>query len=308
MTEPLTLRFDQQAATVVNAIVAVMMFGASLTLTPADFGRVVRTPRALLTGVAVQYVLFPGLVCLLGWLLPIEPGLALGAIFVASLPGGSFSNVLTWMARGNTALSIGMTAFASLAAPVLTPASFALWGTLNPRTRDAMRDVTLPPEGVLTIVLAVLVAPILSGMWVGHRFPGGARRAERPLRTVTLVVFFAFIAGMFAANRALFVQRFHEFFWVTAGTNALALALGVAVARLAGLATADGRAIGIEVGIKNAGLGLVLLITFFPQGEGLLLVTAFWGVWHLVTGVAVAQWWARRPDATAASPGDGAPP
>ncbi len=294
MTAPATLQFDRSAAMTVNLIVALMMFGASLTLTLEDFRRVLRTPRALAAGFATQYLVFPGLVTLLGLVLPVPPPLVLAATFIAALPGGSFSNVLTWIARGNVALSVGLTAFASLTAPVLTPASLALWGAVNPKTREALRAITLPPEGVLTIVVMVLVVPITAGMLLGARFPAQARRAEGPLRKVALALFFGFIAIFFAANRGLFVERFHEFFWVTVVTNAIALGSGLLVGRVAGLPAGDQHALAIEVGIKNVGLGLVVLLTFYPQGETLLIINAFWGVWHLLTGVALAQWWGRQ--------------
>jgi BASS family bile acid:Na+ symporter len=136
-------------------------------------------------------------------------------------------------------------------------------------------------------------------MWTGRRFPVMAARVERPLRAVATTVFLAFVALAFAKNTALFVARFDQFFWVVVGQNLLAMAVGYLAATAARLPEADRRALTIEVSIHNTGLGLAVLFTFFPQAGGMMLVTAFWGVWHLVSGLAVAQWWARRPLPTA---------
>jgi BASS family bile acid:Na+ symporter len=110
----------------------------------------------------------------------------------------------------------------------------------------------------------------------------------------------AFIGGAFWENRALFLDRFGDFFWLVVLQNAMALAIGLSVARLARLNDADTRAVTIEVGIHNSGLGLAILLTFFPNAGSMLLITAFWGVWHLVSGLALSGWWGSRPMAAAA--------
>jgi BASS family bile acid:Na+ symporter len=278
-----------------NVLLACLMFGVSLTLRPEAFAQVWRAPRAAATGLAAQYVAVPALTCLLAWALRLDPPLALGMILVAACPGGSFSNVLTWLARGNVPLAVGLTAVSSLAAPVVMPLNFALYGWLNPVTRPVLRAIEIPAGGILSLVLFVLAVPLLAGMWTGRRFPVMAARVERPLRAVATTVFLAFVALAFAKNTTLFVARFDQFFWVVVGQNLLAMAVGYGSAVLMRLAEADRRALTIEVSIHNTGLGLAVLFTFFPQAGGMMLVTAFWGVWHLVSGLAVAQWWARRP-------------
>ena len=112
--------------------------------------------------------------------------------------------------------------------------------------------------------------------------------ATAPLRVVATLVFLAFVALAFARNLDLFVARFGQFFWLVVGQNLLAMAVGYLAATAARLAEADRRALTIEVSIHNTGLGLAVLFTFFPQAGGMMLVTAFWGVWHLVAGLAVA--------------------
>ncbi len=281
--------------TVLNVLLAFMMFGVSLTLRLEDFRRILRAPVAPVAGLLAQFVLLPAGTCLATYLLDIDPELALGMILVASCPGGSFSNVLTWLARGNVAVSVSMTAVSSLAATVLTPLNFALYGGLNPHTRELMTDIDVDRGDLLLLVLLVLAVPMLLGSSLGTRFPRFAERSEKPLRVASMLVFLAFVAIAFGNNVGLFLDEFQTFFWLVACHNALALGLGYAMARSLRLPVSDRRAVTLEVGIQNSGLGLVIGFTFFPELGGVLLITAFWGVWHLVSGLAIAQLWSRRP-------------
>src|SRR5690606_8503956 len=155
-----------------------------------------------------------------------DPELALGMILVSACPGGSFSNVMTWLARGNVAVSISMTAVSSLAATVLTPLNFALYGWLNPHTRDYLTQISLEPASMLTLVLLVLALPMVLGMVTGRRLPGFVARSEKPLRVISLLVFISFVAIAFSKNFGLFIERFHSFFWLVVCHNLLALLLG----------------------------------------------------------------------------------
>lgn len=295
MSGAASLQFDTASLILLNIIMAGMIFGVSLSLRLEDFRRIIRGPLAPIAGLLAQFVLLPAGTCLATWLLRIDPELALGMILVAACPGGSFSNVMTWMARGNLAMSVSMTAASSLAATVLTPFNFALYGWLNPYTRDYLVQISLEPGSVLGLVLLVLALPMFIGMFTGRRFPGLVTRSEKPLRIISLLVFIGFVAIAFSKNVDLFLERFHSFFWLVVGQNFMALLLGYGMARLCRLAESDRRAVTMEVGIQNSGLGLVILFTFFPDAGGMLLITAFWGVWHLVSGLTLAQFWARRP-------------
>lgn len=294
MSDPSLVRFDPGSLVALNAIVALMMLGVSLTLRVEDFRRVLRRPAAPLAGLVAQFVLLPAGTCLATWLLRVPAPYALGMILVAACPGGAFSNIMTWRARGNVALSVSMTAVSSVVATVLTPANFALYGWLNPGTREYLRGIALPSDGILTLVALVLGLPLVLGMLAGSRWPRMAARSEGPLRAASLVVLLGFVAIAFAQNMELFLSRFHTFFWLVVGQNAMALALGAGLARALRLDEADRRAVALEVGIQNSGLGLVILFTFFPTAAEMMLITAFWGVWHLVSGLALSGWWARR--------------
>lgn len=295
MDDALPLKFDPSGLVVLNGIVALMVFGASLDLRLDDLRRVIAKPAGIFAGLSAQAVLTPAATCLLSWVFNVDPALALGMMLVAACPSGALSNVLTWRSRGNVALSVGMTSVSSLAATVLTPLNFALYGWLNPRTRELLRAVELPVGGILAQVALVLALPVLLGMSVGTRAPKVARRLEGPLKQLSFFILIAFIAGAFWENRGLFVERFGSFFWLVVLQNAMALGIGRWVAHLARLNEADTRAVTIEVGIHNSGLGLAILFTFFPTAGSMMLITAFWGVWHLVSGLLLSAYWGRRP-------------
>ncbi|MGE6480269.1 bile acid:sodium symporter family protein [Psychrobacter namhaensis] len=287
--------FSPSSLVLLNLILALMMFGVSLSLRLEDFKRVILSPIAPIAGLFAQFLLLPLMTCLLTWALNIDPELALGMILVASCPGGSFSNIMTWLARGNVAVSVSMTAVSSLAATVLTPLNFAFYGWLNPHTREYLTQITIEPSSILILVLLVLAVPLVLGMVTGRKLPDLVVRIQKPLRIISLLVLMSFVAIAFSSNVALFIERFHSFFWLVVAHNLLALSLGYGIGRMLKLPVADRRAVTLEVGIQNSGLGLVILFTFFPEAGSMMLITAFWGVWHLVSGLTLSQIWARIP-------------
>jgi BASS family bile acid:Na+ symporter len=287
--------FEPRSLILLNLILALMMFGVSLSLRLEDFKRIVLSPIAPIAGLFAQFLLLPLATCLFTWALNIDPELALGMILVASCPGGSFSNIMTWLARGNVAVSVSMTAVSSLAAAILTPVNFAFYGWLNPYTRDYLTQITIEPSSILILVLLVLALPLVLGMVTGRKFPDLVMRIQKPLRIISLLVLMSFVAIAFSSNFDLFLERFHSFFWLVVAHNLLALSLGYGIGLLLKLPVADRRAVTLEVGIQNSGLGLVILFTFFPEAGGMMLITAFWGVWHLVSGLTLSQIWARTP-------------
>lgn len=286
--------FSATDLVVMNAAIAFMMFGVSLQLKAEDFTRLVREPRAAVVGLVAQFLLLPMITCVVTWLLAIPPEFALGMILVASCPGGTFSNIITWMAKGNVAVSVTMTAISSLAAVVMTPTNFALYGWLNPHTRPLLQEIAIDPFDVFLLVALVLALPIFVGMATGKRFPVLAQRFEKPMRSLSLLLFLAFIVLAVQKNLALLVEHVGGIFLLVIAHNGLALLIGYAAATLSRLSRADRRAVTMEVGIQNSGLGLMILFTFFPQAGGMVLITAMWGIWHLISGLTLAQWWSRR--------------
>jgi BASS family bile acid:Na+ symporter len=288
------LELDGASMLALNAIIALMMFGASLELRREDFTRILRVPKAPLIGMLVQFLLLPAGACLLANLLPIDPQLALGMLLVATCPSGSFSNVMTWLARGNVAVSASVTAVSGLFAGVFTPFNFAFYASLAPETRAVLSRIHIDPVDLLAMVLLVLILPMLAGMMLGRRRPTLARRLEKPMRVFSLLVLAAFVVMAFVKNYQQFISYFHLFFWLVLLLNGAALALGYLCARACRLAEADVRAVTLESGIHNSALGMALILTFFPEAGGMLLIAAFWGCWQLVTGLGLALFWSRR--------------
>jgi BASS family bile acid:Na+ symporter len=288
------LEFSGGSMIALNAIIALMMFGVSLELRHDDFARILRQPKAPAIGMLVQFLLLPAATCLLTILLPIDPELALGMILVATCPSGTFSNIMTWMARGNVAVSASVTAVSGLSAGIFTPLNFALYAGLNPATRDRLTQIHIAPLELVGVVLLVLILPMLLGMALGRHKPQLAQRLEKPLRQLSLLVMLGFVGMAFAKNFQQFMGYFHLFFWLVLLLNGTALLLGYTCARLWKLPDADVRAVTLESGIHNSALGMALILTFFPQAGGMLLIAAFWGCWQLFSGLVLAQFWARR--------------
>lgn len=295
MLDPAEIRFDENSLLILNIIIAVMMFGVSLTLRLTDFKRVLLQPRAPIAGLIAQFILLPALTTLATWVFHIRADLALGMILVSSCPGGTFSNLVTWMARGNVAVSVSMTAVSSLAATMLTPLNFAFYAQLTPHTRALFHAIEISALDILLLVVMVLGVPIVLGMYVGQRFPTLALRSEKPLRLLTLLTLLLFVGLAFQNNFDVFVRYFSVFFWLVVLHNAGALLIGRLFSKVLSLPQSDTRAVTLEVGIQNSGLGLVILFNFMPEQGGMLLITAFWGVWHLVSGILLSQIWARIP-------------
>jgi BASS family bile acid:Na+ symporter len=228
-----------------------------------------------------------------------QPSIALGLILVACCPGGNISNFLTHFARGNTALSVTMTAFSTVGALFFTPFNAALWGSLNPATAAILREIAIDPVEMFVAVAILLVVPALLGMTVAHRYPVFAARAHKPFRILSLGVFALFVVLALGANWDYFLQYTHRVVIAVFLLNALGLALGYAAAAAARLSQADRRAVSIEVGIQNSGLGLILIFNFFGGLGGMAITAAWWGIWHLLAGLSLASWWRRRPPAAA---------
>ena len=285
------LAFDPGTLVTLNVVLGLVMFGVALDLSVDDFRRVARQPLGAGIGLLTQFVLLPAVTWGLTMVLHVRASIALGMILVAACPGGNISNVITHLARGSTALSIGMTAVSTAAAVVMTPLNLMFWGGLNPRTAAILRSVSLDPLSLLATIVTILGIPLVAGMTVAARRPAFAERIRRPMKILSLVFFAAIVALALYHNWDNFLAYVGVVMGVVALHNAAALTLGYAAARAVGLRGRDARAVSIEVGIQNSGLGLTLIFTFFAGLGGMALVAAWWGVWHIVAGLTVAGFW-----------------
>lgn len=293
--DEITLRFDVANLTLLNAILGLVMFGIALDLRFSDFRAVLESKRAAVLGLSAQFVLLPAVTFLLVRLLEPHPSMALGMFLVAACPGGNLSNFMAHLARGNTALSVSLSAVSTLAATVMTPLNLTVWASLYPPTAEILRRVSLDPLSIFITIAVVLGIPVTLGMTIAHRFPSFAARARRPMKFMSLVVFAGFVVIALWANFDHFLTYIGEVALLVILHNTLALTGGYGAARMAGLPEADRRAVAIEVGIQNSALGLLLIFDFFDGLGGMALVAAWWGIWHIVSGVTVAGFWSRRP-------------
>lgn len=295
--DAIALQFNAESLNALNAALALVMFGVALNLKVGDFQRLVRDPKAPLVGMVAQFLLLPALACPLAlWLAP-TPSMALGMMLVAACPGGNVSNWLTLVARGRVEVSVGMTAVSTLAAVVSTPFNVAFWGSRSPETAALLTDFSLSPFDMAGTVALLLVAPVTVGMLVNHKLPGLARRLRPVMGVLSLLFFVAIVAIAFSSNLDAFTQVIGAVFFPVAALNALALSLGYGAGALLRLPEADRRAISIEVGIQNSGLGLILVFGFFGGLGGMAVVAGWWGIWHIIAGLALASFWRWRTPA-----------
>ena len=287
------LNFSPTSLQILNAVLAIVMFSIAIDLKPSDFNKLLRAPKALLTGLFSQFLVLPALTFGIVLVTTPPPSIALGLILVAACPGGNISNFITHRAGGNSALSVSMTAFATVVAIFLTPFNIALWGSLYAPTRAILRETAIDPVSVAVTVGVMLVLPLCLGVLLNMKRPEVTARLRTPLQFLSMGIFVAFVVLALATNWSLFVQFAGAVALLVLLHNAVALAAGYATATVVGLSDFDRRAVMIETGIQNSGLGLILIFGFFSGLGGMAVVAAFWGIWHAISGIVMAIYLAR---------------
>ena len=298
--DSIRLNFSPGGLTIMNITLAIIMFGIALDLKFDQFKKVVTKPKSLLVGIVSQFILLPGVTFLLVKLINPTPAIALGMILVAACPGGNISNFMSHMAKANTALSISLTAFATAGALFLTPLNFALWGGLYLKSSPLLREITIDPWQMFQTVFILLGIPLILGIWFSKKFPAITKKIVKPFRILGIVAFMGFIAVAFSSNVEYFIKYIPPIFVIVLIHNIVALTTGFSMASLFKLPAADKRSITIETGIQNSGLGLILIFNpkiFPPELElgGMAFIAAWWGIWHIISGLTIAGLWSRRP-------------
>ncbi len=271
------------------------MFGIALEISIKDFRRLFLEPKPIVIGVVSQFILLPIITVLLVSLLRPSPGIAMGMFMVAACPGGNVSNFMTHMAKGNTALSISLTAIATLLAILMTPLNLQFWGSLYGPTATLLKEIAISPFEMVKLVALLLGIPLFAGITVNYCFPKKARKMAHVLKLASLLFFIALIFLALYDNRDIFRDYITYVFWIVLIHNFMALLTGFSFAKIMGLCKKDVRSITIETGIQNAGLGLLLIFTFFDGLGGMALLAAFWGIWHLISGLILAAFWGYHP-------------
>ena len=287
--------FNSETIWVLNVVLAFVMFGIALDIKMADFTQLIKRPKSVLAGIFSQFVLLPFFTFLLVLLIRPQPSIALGMFLVAACPGGNISNFISFFAKGNVALSVTLTANASLLAIVMTPLNLGLWGSLYGPTNALLKEISVAPSEMLEVVALILGVPLIAGLWIGKQFPKMASMLARYFKIISLIFFISLIFIVMFNNRLLIEEYLIYVLWIVLLHNAVAFFTGYSLSRLLGLSIQDTRSITIETGIQNSGLGLVLVFTFFDGLGGMAILTAFWGIWHLISGLVLGTYWAYRP-------------
>lgn len=292
--DAIRLNFNNDSLFLLNICLAIIMYGIALDLKPGDFKRVVYMPKSALIGIFSQFIALPALTFLLILVINPIPSIALGMILVASCPGGNISNFMTHFAKGNSALSITLTAFSTAMASIMTPLNLAFWASLYGPTNKILMSISLNPLKLFETISLILLIPLVLGMMTNHFYSNLAIKAQKILRPLSMLIFIAFIIIAFSKNLDLFLDYFQYVVWLVLIHNAIALLTGYSLASLFKLNESDKRCITIETGIQNSGLGLIIIFAFFDGLGGMAIIAAWWGIWHIISGLTLGYLWSRK--------------
>jgi len=299
--DSLKLNFDQGGLLFLNITIGFIMFGVSLDIKLEHFKQVIKYPKSVLVGFFSQFLVLPAITFLILYVLRehITPGVALGMILLASCPGGNISNFISSLSKANVALSVSLTAIATISSVFLTPLNFAFWGGLYAQNSALLVPLKIDAFQMVKTVIILLGIPITLGLLMAWKLPKFTNKIKRPMKIFSIVVFTALIVVLFSKNYSYFVDYILFIFILVLIHNGLALLTGFSLAKIFRLKDKDTRTLTIETGIQNSGLGLVLLFNpkiFPPNLElgGMAIILAWWGVWHIVSGLVIAALWSRK--------------
>jgi len=264
-------------------LLAIIMFCMGLTLTPADFARVLREPHKILFGIFLQFLMMPFTAWAIAQAMGLPPDLAVGVVVVGSVAGGTASNVITYLAGGRVALSITMTLVSTLLSVVMTPLLTEFY---------AGRTLDVPVRAMMLSIAQIVVMPVISGVVCNRLLRDKLHGKERWLALLSMLCIVLVIATIVAQNSAYLLTSGALVTLAVVIHNLTGLAVGYFGARLLGFDERDARTVAIEVGMQNSGLAAVLAAKYF--GASAALPGAIFSIWHNISGSLLAGYWARR--------------
>jgi len=303
--DPIKINFSASGMHAINIILSFIMFGVALGIKPAEFKTLIKQPKSLILGLISQVIALPlvTFIVIIALNNYITPTVAMGMILVASCPGGNISNFMSSLSKANTELSVGLTATTTLLATITTPFNFAFWGGLyvnfiSKHAKHMLQPLEIDNGQMFETVFILLGIPLVIGIFFSHYFPKITEKLKKPIQILSIVFFIAMVVMAFANNFDLFLKYIFYIFIIVLVHNFLALATGFSIASIFKLPNADRRTLTIETGIQNSGLGLVLLFNpkIFPPElalGGMLFITAWWGIWHIISGLSLSLYWNR---------------
>jgi bile acid:Na+ symporter, BASS family len=280
--------------TILLIVLGVMVYAVSLDLKLDDFKYVAKHPQAVAIGLIAQFLLLPWATLAVTLLLDLPAPVEAAMMLVASCPGGALSNVITYFARGNLALSLSISAVSNVLALILTPLNFTQLVALNPNTATWVRSISLEPKDLVVSLVMLLALPMLAAIATRRFVPNFASKIRKPLENLALVALLVFIVGAVAGQWKTFVAELTQTLPIVIAHNALGLGLGYSAAKVAQLKEFDARAVMIESGMQNSGLALGIIATQFNSNIAMIAVAGLWGIWHIVSGGALALLWRRK--------------
>ena len=282
----------------INIVLAFVMFGVALGIKPRIFVEVFKKPKSVLLGMLCQIILLPAFTFLLALAFgkSISPMMGLGMILVASCPGGNISNFMSSLGKANIELSVSLTAISTALAVIMTPFNFWLYGNLYLDTAAVAAEVptlVIPLWDVFKTIFILLGIPLTLGILCSQFLPKVAEKLKKPLQWISIVFFIAMVILSFSSNMDAFLKCIKYIFLVVLVHNLLALGIGFTVGTIGKVPFRDRRTLTIETGIQNSGLGLALMLgtsifAGFPPHGGMLVITAWWGIWHIISGLSIA--------------------
>jgi bile acid:Na+ symporter, BASS family len=301
------INFSASGSLVLNILLAFIMFGVALDIRPKEFIHIFKKPKALIGGLLAQMFLLPAVTFCIVLLFYrfLSPTVAMGMILVAACPGGNISNFICNYAKGKVELSITMTAVTTILAIITTPLNFAFWGDLYIRylskhAEHLLQPIVIDPWQMFQTVFILLGIPMALGLLCSRFLPGLSKKLAPIFQKLSIFLFLAMVVMAFANNFGIFIHYIFLIFIIVLFHNASAFLTGFTTATLFRTTKMERRAISIEVGIQNSGLGLALLLNpkIFPPHMaigGMLLVVAWWGIWHIIAGLSLGTIWHRKP-------------
>ena len=287
-----------------NIVLAIVMFGVALGIKPKTFIDILKNPRSVIIGMICQLILLPALtfVLCITFKSILTPMVSLGMILVAACPGGNISNFITSLCKGNSELSVSLTAINTALCVFTTPFNFSFWGSMYIRFADKripdLPELSIPIGDIFTTIFILLGIPLVLGVLCGHYLPKATKVLKKPLQYLSIVFFIGMVVIAFAGNFNAFVKCIFYIFTIVLIHNLLALGIGFGTSTLLKTPFRDRRTITIETGIQNSGLGLALLLNpkiFDPvvwaNNGGMLVIVGWWGIWHIISGLALAISW-----------------
>ncbi|GLI84035.1 sodium transporter [Rossellomorea marisflavi] len=268
----------------ITILLGVVMFGMGLTLKPVDFQLVVKKPLPVIVGILAQFLIMPLGALLIAYLLGLPDQLAAGLVLLGSVPGGTASNVMVYLARGNLALSVAMTSLSTLLAPLATP--LILLGL-------AGQWMPVDPLAMFLSIFQVIIVPITLGIIVQKLLPGIVEKSLEIIPLISVLAIMTIVTAVVSANAPSIRTSGAIIFVAVMLHNLLGLTLGYVAAIIMKLKEGDRRAISIEVGMQNSGLGVALATAHF--GPLAALPSVIGAVWHNISGPILATYWSKKP-------------